>query len=317
MWTLGDGNVASGKVVNHKYNAPGTYKVLLQVENDGKRDTTSQIVTLLADPAACLPLTMAGMGLYPGRPNFAGNPDSLTFNYLPDQKLDQIRWWIPKPPTYQNVAKLIYDAEGKIIRIETSIILSGQITAYFIYDDNKRPLRMNVNRVSDPADSLWVAYFKHDQNGHLNHITTRSSYPTPMEAVNVSIRYETDSQGNAVKVYYTYPNQPERLVRDNKVFYDTKPSYASSKELRFFLEYFAVVEPYYKYPKTSFITHARYDPQGTGFANFGQQQPDGSFSGRTIEYELKLSAIGLPQSYMATTVGGNSQHHTSGTYLCK
>ena len=48
-WTFGDGNSASGEVVNHTYGSDGSYTVTLTVtDNDGDSDSASQQVTVAA-----------------------------------------------------------------------------------------------------------------------------------------------------------------------------------------------------------------------------------------------------------------------------
>ncbi len=45
-WSFGDGNSDVGETVTHVYEAPGSYEVTLEASADGKRDVTTQTVTI-------------------------------------------------------------------------------------------------------------------------------------------------------------------------------------------------------------------------------------------------------------------------------
>jgi PKD repeat protein len=53
FWDFGDGGNATGEIVEHTYNSTGTYEVILTVEdNDGCRNSDSQMVEVFARPSA-------------------------------------------------------------------------------------------------------------------------------------------------------------------------------------------------------------------------------------------------------------------------
>ncbi|HTE34311.1 MAG TPA: PKD domain-containing protein [Chryseolinea sp.] len=313
FWDFGDGTTDATKSPDHSFKSLGQFTVKLRVTSGNRKDSVSQIINVDASESEtnCLPTYILRGTLWPNR-----QYDSISFSYLPDRKLDNIKWFPGgKSKLSFHRASYKYNGTGTLQEIQlystTTLdpFVEKLISTFFI-DFDATGLPSRIDWVNVPGDSLRKSTFTYDEKNRLSQI--RNSWGSS-EFLN--IRYEYGTDNNPAKVYYK-PGAfyPERVARVNETFDGALPFYAASKELRLYYENIVQVEPIVNIYKTAHVFQTLAAGSTITYWGEGTWQDN---TGVELTYTIGLNDQFLVKSLTNQTLVADSELHFSGVgYLC-
>jgi PKD repeat protein len=290
FWDFGDGESASTMAADHIYKSTGQFTVKLRVQSKASKD--SVVLQIVVNPrteeSACLPqyILPIDRGLWPHL-----DYDSIAFLYRPDNKLQDIKWFITNKaliPSHR--AQCSYNAKGDLIEIQLMSLtainpMTEKLTSTFFIHHNSNGLPDMMTWINSYGDSVRTSTFTYDNRDRLSEIRNWWLSGNGFHKT----RYVYGADDNPVKVFYTLaPGDyyPEMLARVNNSFDASVPFYAGVKELKIYFEYLIQIEPYLNNYKSSHLYQSIWP---TGECTFWGGGPWNATEGVEQNYEIKLN----------------------------
>lgn len=163
-WTFDDGGTASGEVVTHIFQSPGTYLVRLTVTDPlNGSATATQIITVTGSIGNVAPVAIIASGIRTGTA-----PVSLTFNGSASYDLDN------DPLTYT------WDVS---LNGSTVATLDGSIVTYLFANPGTYSVTLEVSDISGNSDTAGPIFVTIAARGDVPGIDNDNVEPTPGQDV--------------------------------------------------------------------------------------------------------------------------------------